>query len=49
MKLISILMKKAKVVLVLIVLALAIASISCNKKICPAYANANTEQAAPNS
>lgn len=42
-------MKKAKVVLVLIVFALAIASISCNKKICPAYAKADTEQAARNS
>jgi len=38
-------MKKAKVVLVLIVLALALLSVSCNKKICPAYAKADTEQA----
>ena len=45
MKLISILMKKAKIVLVLIVFALAIASISCNKKLCPAYVKADTEQA----
>lgn len=37
-------MKKAKVVLVLIVVALAIVSMSCNKKICPAYAKADTEQ-----
>lgn len=45
MKLISILMKKAKIVLVLIVFALAIASISCNKKLCPAYVKADTKQA----
>ncbi len=38
-------MKKAKVVLVLLVLTLAIVSISCNKKICPAYAKTDTEQA----
>ena len=37
-------MKKAKVVLVLIVVALALVSMSCNKKICPAYAKADTEQ-----
>lgn len=45
MKIISILMKKAKVVLILIVIAVAIASMSCNKKICPAYTKADTEQA----
>ena len=38
-------MKKAKVVLILIVIAVAIASMSCNKKICPAYTKADTEQA----
>jgi hypothetical protein len=38
-------MKKAKVVLVMIVIAMAVASFSCNKKLCPAYAKANTEQA----
>ncbi len=44
-------MKKAKVVLVLVVIALvlvvialAIASFSCNRKLCPAYAKADTEQ-----
>ena len=37
-------MKKAKVVLVLIVFALAMVSMSCNKKMCPAYAKADTEQ-----
>ncbi len=37
-------MKKVRVVLVLIVVVLALASVSCNKKICPAYAKANTEQ-----
>lgn len=45
MKLISTLMKKAKVVLVLIVVVLAMASVSCNKKMCPAYTKADTEQA----
>ena len=38
-------MKKAKVVLVLLVIAFAVASASCNKKLCPAYAKAETEQA----
>ena len=38
-------MKKAKLILVVVVVALAIASISCNKKICPAYTKADTEQA----
>ena len=38
-------MKKVRVVLVLIVVVLALASVSCNKKICPAYTKANTEQA----
>jgi hypothetical protein len=42
--LIAILMKKAKVVLVVIVVALALVSFSCNKKICPAYTKADTEQ-----
>jgi len=37
-------MRKAKIVLILAVLALAVASISCNKKICPAYSQADTEQ-----
>ncbi len=37
-------MKKAKAVLVLIVVVLAIASISCNRKHCPAYTKADTEQ-----
>ena len=37
-------MIKAKVFVVLIVFVLAIASISCNNKVCPAYANADTEQ-----
>jgi hypothetical protein len=37
-------MKKAKVVLVLVVIVLAIASFSCNRKLCPAYAKADTEQ-----
>ncbi len=37
-------MKKAKIVLVLIVVALAMVSMSCNKKMCPAYAKADTEQ-----
>lgn len=44
MKLISVLMNKAKLVLVLIVFTLAIASISCNRKLCPAYTQADTEQ-----
>lgn len=38
-------MKKVKVVLVAIALVVAMASVSCNKKICPAYAKADTEQA----
>jgi hypothetical protein len=38
-------MKKAKVVLVLLVIAFAMATVSCNKKLCPAYAKADTEQA----
>ena len=38
-------MKIAKVVLVLMVFVLAIAFMSCNKKICPAYVKADTEQA----
>jgi hypothetical protein len=38
-------MKKAKVVLVIILVALAVVSFSCNKKLCPAYAKADTEQA----
>jgi hypothetical protein len=37
-------MKKAKVVLVLVVIILAITSFSCNRKLCPAYAKADTEQ-----
>ncbi len=37
-------MIKAKVLLVLIVVVLAIASFSCNQKICPAYAEVETEQ-----
>ncbi len=37
-------MKKAKVVLVLLVIAFAMANVSCNKKLCPAYAKADTEQ-----
>lgn len=37
-------MKKAKIILVLIVVAMAVVSMSCNKKICPAYAKADTEQ-----
>jgi hypothetical protein len=44
-KLISIPMNKAKVVLVVVVIAIAMASVSCNKKLCPAYAKADTEQA----
>ena len=38
-------MKKAKVILVIVVVMLALASMSCSKKICPAYAKADTEQA----
>ena len=38
-------MKKAKVVLVLFVIAFALTAVSCNKKLCPAYAKADTEQA----
>ena len=38
-------MKKAKVVLIIFVVAMAIASASCNRKLCPAYARADTEQA----
>jgi hypothetical protein len=38
-------MKKVKIVLVAIVLAVALISVSCNKKICPAYTKADTEQA----
>ena len=36
-------MKKAKVVLVLFVIAFAMMAVSCNKKLCPAYAKADTE------
>lgn len=38
-------MKKIKIVLVAIVLLIALASSACNKKICPAYASTDTEQA----
>ena len=38
-------MKKAKVVVIIFLVAMAFAYASCNKKICPAYAKADTEQA----
>lgn len=42
-------MKKIRLIIIALILIMGVAATSCNKKLCPAYAKAGTEQPATRS